>query len=93
MVVDLNQLLNFGALGIIVGLFVAGLVSPKPTVDRLIEEASQAREQRDEVIRDVLTEVSPALQGAIKAMERRQTLDDEILDVLVDIRRMLEAPR
>lgn len=87
----MEQLVNFGALGIICVAFLTGLAYGKPTVDRLIADLREVKEQRDQVIHDVLTEVSPTLQGAIKAMERRQVLDDEILDLLVDVRRLLEA--
>lgn len=86
----MNELVTYGPLGIFVLLFVTGLVSGKPTVDRLIAERDRAEVQRDSVINDVLEKVAPALERAVEAVKARDVFEADVRDVLVDVRRMLE---
>lgn len=86
----MDQLVNYGALGVIVLAFLTGLVFAKPTVDRLIKERDKAEDQRDSVIHDVLEKVAPALEQAVEALKARSEFESDVRDVLVDVRRMLE---
>ena len=89
----MNELLNFGALGVIVLLFVTGLIHTKPTVDRIVAERDKAEAQRDSVINDVLEKVAPALERAVEAVKAREQFEVDVREVLVDVRRMLEQWR
>lgn len=86
----MDQLANYGALGIIVLAFLTGLLYAKPTVDRLIKERDKAEDQRDQVLYDVLEKVAPALEQAVNALKARSEFEVDVRDVLVDVRRMLE---
>jgi hypothetical protein len=88
-----DQLANYGALGVIVIAFLSGLVFAKPTVDRLIKERDKAEDQRDSVVRDVHEKVAPALEQAVEALKARSEFETDVRDVLVDVRRMLEQRR
>jgi hypothetical protein len=85
-----DQLANYGALGVIVIAFLSGLVFAKPTVDRLIKERDKAEDQRDSIVRDVHERVAPALEQAVEALKARSEFETDVRDVLVDVRRMLE---
>lgn len=86
----MDELVNYGALGLIMLAFLGGLIYAKPTVDRLIAERDRAETHRDEVIADVLGKVAPALERSIEAVKERSTFDTDVREVLVDVRRMLE---
>lgn len=88
-----EQLLNYGALGVFVVLFISGLVAPKTVVDRLIAERDRAEAHRDSVVADVLEKVAPALERAVEAVKARESYESEIREVLVDLRRLLEQGR
>lgn len=86
----MEQLANYGALGIIVVAFLTGLVFAKPTVDRLIAERDRAEQHRDAVLADVLGKVAPALERSIDAVKQRDAFESDVREVLVDVRRLLE---
>lgn len=86
-----EQLLNYGALGLIVIAFLSGMVSAKPTVDRLIAERDRAEKHRDDVLADVLGKVAPALERSIEAIKARDEFENGVREVLVDVRRLLEG--
>lgn len=86
----MEQLANYGALGVIVVAFLTGLVFAKPTVDRLIAERDRAEQHRDAVLADVLGKVAPALERSIEAVKARETFESDVREVLVDVRRLLE---
>lgn len=89
----MDALANYGALGVIVILFVTGLIHTKPTVDRIVGERDKAEAQRDAVISDVLEKVAPALERAVEAVKAREQFETDVREVLVDVRRMLEQRR
>lgn len=87
---DVEQLVNYGALGVIVAAFLGGLVFAKPTLDRVIAERDRAEQQRDVVLADVLGKVAPALERSIDAVKARDVFESDVREVLVDVRRLLE---
>ena len=88
-----EQLVNYGALGLIVLAFLGGLVFAKPTVDRLISERERAETQRDAMATDMLERVAPLLERAVEALKARDHFESDVREVLVDVRRMLERDR
>jgi len=88
-----EQLVQYGALGFMLGGFLIGLVVAKPTHDRVIAERDRAEAQRDEVLRDVLGKVAPAIERATEAIKARDAYDIEVHEVIVDVRRYLEQHR
>ena len=89
----MEELVNYGALGVMVLGFVMGLVVAKPTHDQAVKDAEIARQQRDELLDDVFNRVVPAIERATEAVKARDALDDAVNDVLVDVRRLLERHR
>jgi hypothetical protein len=89
--VDPSELINFGLGGIVIGLFVAGLIVGKKEHDRVIAERDKAWDQREQLIDDVHTKVAPALERAAEAIKARETFEDRVLEVLTDVRRLLEG--
>lgn len=89
----MEALLNYGALGVIVVLFVSGLIVPKPTLDRVVTERDKAEGQRDSLLTDVMEKVAPALERAAEAAKQREHFETDIREVLVDVRRILERGR
>lgn len=86
----MGELVNYGALGVIVAAFLGGLIFAKPTVDRLIAERDRAEQHRDAVVADVLGKVAPALERSIEAAKTRDVFESDVREVLVDVRRLLE---
>lgn len=87
----MDQLPNYGALGIMVFAFLTGFAYAKPTVDRLIAERDRAEQHRDAVLADVLGKVAPALERSIEAIKDRDVFETDVRDVLIDVRRLLEG--
>lgn len=88
---DPSELINFGLGGVIIGLFVAGFIVGKKEHDRVLSERDKAWEQRETLIDDVHDKVAPALERAAEAIKSRQDYEDRVLDVLTDVRRLLEG--
>ena len=88
---DPSELINFGLGGIIIGLFVAGFIVGKTEHNRVIEERDRAWAQREQLIDDVHDKVAPALERAAEAIKARQHFEDRVLEVLTDVRRLLEG--
>lgn len=93
----MNELVNYGALGLILLAFLGGVVFAKPTVDRIIVERDKAEAHRDQVLSDVFEKVAPVLERTLEAVKSRESYEadisqalSEVRDVLVDVRRMLE---
>ena len=86
-----QALTTYGPLGIFVVLFVLGLVVGKKEHDRVIAERDRAWEQRDQIIDDVHEKVAPALERATEAIRARENFEDRVLEVLTDVRRLLEG--
>ena len=86
----LSQLVNYGALGVMV---VVLLVFAQASIKRLIEDRDRA-EARVELLTDkVFNEVAPMLAEATEAIQQRAEHDEGVLEVLLDVRRLLEGQR
>lgn len=88
-----QALTTYGPLGIFVALFVAGLVVGKKEHDRVIGERDHAWRQRDEITQLAHSEMIPAVRQATEAVRARERFEVEVLDVLTDVRRLLENGR
>jgi hypothetical protein len=86
----LDTLVVYGPLGVFVVAFALGLIVAKPIYDRAIADRDRAESQRDAVTKEVLERVAPVLERAIDTLNARATADDQIVDVLTDVRRLLE---
>jgi hypothetical protein len=86
-----DALLIYGPLGIFVVLFVTGFVIGKKEHERVIGERDKAWDQREALINDVHTKVAPALERAAEAIKARGSFEDQVLDVITDVRRLLEG--
>lgn len=86
----LDTLIVYGPLGVFVIAFALGLVVAKPIYDGAIADRDRAEKQRDAVTKDVLERVAPILERAIDTLNTRATADGQIVDVLTDVRRLLE---
>lgn len=80
-------LLNYGVLGVIA---IVAFLFARKTFDRLIEDRDRAEKRTDDVQQIVLTDVAPALRAATEMVQRVAQRDAEIVDVLTDVRRLLE---
>ena len=89
---DPSELINFGLGGVIIALFVAGFIVGKAEHSRVIEERDKAWQQRETLIDDVHDKVAPALERAAEAIKARQEFEAQVLEVLTDVRRLLEGP-
>lgn len=58
---DPTSLIQFGILGVILGLAMLGFVSFKPEVDRLVKDKAKVEDQRDALVATYQTETIPAL--------------------------------
>lgn len=80
-------LVGYGPLGIFVALL---LVFAQQTIQRLIKDRDQERDKREALVNDILTKVIPLIERNTQVLNARTTLDNETLDVLKDVRRLLE---
>lgn len=65
----LAALANYGALGIVVVLFILGRIFDKSTVDRLVQERDRAEQRADAMLQDY-KQVVPVLERAIEAIRQ-----------------------
>lgn len=87
---SLDALVVYGPLGVFVVAFSLGLIVAKPIYDRAVADRDRAEAQRDAVTKDVQERVVPVLERAINTLNARTSIDDQIVDVLTDVRRLLE---
>lgn len=86
-----DALVVYGPLGVFVVAFALGLIVAKPIYDRAVADRDRAEAQRDAVTKDVLERVAPVLDRAITTLNARASIDDQVVDVLTDVRRLLET--
>lgn len=85
-----DSLVVYGPLGVFVVAFTFGLIVARPIYDRAIIDRDRAESQRDAVTKDVMERVAPILERAIDTINARAGADAQIIDVLTDVRRLLE---
>ena len=88
---EVAELVNFGLGGVVIGLFVAGFIVGRKEHDRVIAERDRAWERADALVDDVHTNVAPALERATEAIKAREHFEERVLEVLTDVRRLLEG--
>lgn len=86
-----DLLVVYGPLGVFVVAFALGLIVAKPIYDKALADRDRAEAQRDAVTKDVVERVAPVLERAIATLNSRASMDDQIVDVLTDVRRLLEV--
>lgn len=85
-----DSLVVYGPLGVFVAAFTFGLIVARPIYDRAIIDRDRAESQRDAVTKDVMERVAPILERAIATINARTETDSQLIDVLTDVRRLLE---
>lgn len=86
----LDSLVVYGPLGVFVVAFTLGLIVARPIYDRAIADRDRAESQRDAVTKDVMERVAPILERAITTINARAETDSLLIEVLTDVRRLLE---
>jgi len=82
-----DQLVNYGALGIMVAVLLA---FAHAQITRLVADRDKAEARSELLTAKVLDEVAPALSRATEAIKAREAHEDDVLAVLLDVRRLLE---
>lgn len=85
----LDGLLAYGPLGMTALALATGWLVPKPTYDRAIADRDRSDAKTEQVTKDVMDRVMPALNDAIQAVQSHV----EVKEVLADVRRLLEQLR
>ena len=79
----------------VAGLILFGFITDKITTGTQLlkaeARAEKAEAQRDQVRDDIANQFVPVVQRAITVFEQREDLDKQTVDVLEDVRRLLEA--
>jgi hypothetical protein len=86
----ITPLVNLGAVGIILALFALGYIIAKPLYDKTVERAERAEQRNEDLTKDVMEKVNPVLQRAIDVISERTVNERDLLEVLTDVRRLLE---
>lgn len=90
MAAPVDSLVVYGPLGIFVLAFTFGLIVARPIYDRAIADRDRAELQREALTKDVTERVAPVLERAIETLNARADTDAVLIDVLTDVRRLLE---
>ncbi len=85
-----DSLVVYGPLGVFVVAFTFGLIVARPIYDRAIADRDRAEQQREALTKDVMERVAPVLERAIETINARAETDSLLLDVMTDVRRLLE---
>lgn len=86
----IDSLIVYGPLGVFVIAFTFGYIVARPIYDRAVADRDRAELQRDALTKDVMERVAPVLERAIETINARSETDSLLLDVLTDVRRLLE---
>lgn len=81
-------LYGYGPLGVGVVVLTYALVK---LFNIIMQDRNKAVEDRDTMTQDVFTKVLPAFARNTEVLERRQELDRELIDVLKESNKQLEA--
>lgn len=86
---DPTDLVQFGVLGIILLLILAGWLWAKPAVDDLKDRLAKTESQRDALIEVYEREVIPALRDATSGAMRSVSAVEGITPVLTEVKTLL----
>lgn len=86
-----DALTRFGLGGVVIALFVLGLIVSKREHDRVIAERDRVWDRSDVLADDIHGAFTEAIQEATRAIKAREEFEDRIYEVLVDVRRLLEG--
>jgi len=87
--VDPAELLaNYGAIGVILALF---LMWAKQQHDREVERSQHVQKRSDDLVDAIHGDLSHAITEATKAIKAREEFEDRVYEVLIDVRRLLEG--
>ena len=86
--VDPSALFNYGVASIVLALF---LVWAQREHDRVVRERDRVWDRSDSLVDEIHGDLSEAIQEATRAIKARGDFEDQVYDLLVDVRRLLEG--
>lgn len=83
--------IQLGAVGLILLAFMTDKIVTGTQLKKAEDRAEKAEAQRDAARDDITNKFVPVVERAITLFQSREGIDQETLDVLEDVRRLLES--
>lgn len=84
-----TDLVQFGVLGVMLGLVALGVFWPKPSVDDLLKRLERTEGQRDALIETYQAEIIPALRDANRGTTKAVTALEDVSPLLAEVKVLL----